>query len=146
MIKKCCGNDVAAFAKLSHVTLYPRTATNGNMSMVEKGFFAVATYWRTLIFVDLWSHVVWGTLWHRYHRIICANVGKNQPQTLTSFIIVGSFFTTYSGRFCTMWKSKMLKLSFSLLVGTWLSFPRDFLHQKSTQLLTFSAIWHRREM
>ena len=22
MIKKCCGNDVAAFAKLSHVTLY----------------------------------------------------------------------------------------------------------------------------
>ena len=25
MIKKCCGNDVAAFAKLSHVTLYART-------------------------------------------------------------------------------------------------------------------------
>ena len=43
MIKKCCGNDVAAFAKLSHVTLYPRTATDGNMSVVEKGFFAVAT-------------------------------------------------------------------------------------------------------
>ena len=48
MIKKCCGNDVAAFAKLSHVTLYARTctATDGNMSVVEKGFFAVATYWR----------------------------------------------------------------------------------------------------
>ena len=49
MIKKCCGNDVAAFAKLSHVT-YVHTATNGNMSVVapnlEKGFFAVATYWR----------------------------------------------------------------------------------------------------
>ena len=44
MIKKCCGNDVAAFAKLSHVTLYARTATDGNMS--KKGFFAVATYWR----------------------------------------------------------------------------------------------------
>ena len=46
MIKKCCGNDVAAFAKLSHVTLYARTATDGNMSVVEKGFFTVATYWR----------------------------------------------------------------------------------------------------
>ena len=44
MIKKCCGNDVAAFAKLSHVTLYARTATGGNMSVVEKNFFAVATY------------------------------------------------------------------------------------------------------
>ena len=37
MIKKCCGNDVAAFARLSHVTLYARTATDGNMSVVEKG-------------------------------------------------------------------------------------------------------------
>ena len=46
MIKKCCGNDVAAFAKLSHVTLYARTATDGNMSVVKKGFFVVATYWR----------------------------------------------------------------------------------------------------
>ena len=47
MIKKCCGNDVAALAKLSHVTCV-RTATDGNMSVValnlEKGFFAVATY------------------------------------------------------------------------------------------------------
>ena len=31
MIKKCCGNDVAAFTKLSHVT-YVRTATDGNVS------------------------------------------------------------------------------------------------------------------
>ena len=46
MIKRCCGNGVAAFAKLSHVTLYARKATDGNMSVVEKGFFAVATYWR----------------------------------------------------------------------------------------------------
>ena len=43
-------------------------------------------------------------------------------------------------------KSRMLKLSVLLLVDTWLSFPRDFLHQKFTQLLSFSAIWHRREM
>ena len=33
MIKKCCGNDVAAFAKLSHLT-YVRTATDGNVSVV----------------------------------------------------------------------------------------------------------------
>ena len=50
MIKKCCGNDVAAFAKLSHVTYVVRTANDGNMSVValnlERGFFAVATYWR----------------------------------------------------------------------------------------------------
>ena len=46
MIKKCCGNDVAAFAKLSHATLYARTATDGNMSVVKKDFFAAATYWR----------------------------------------------------------------------------------------------------
>ena len=49
MIKKFCGNDVAAFVKLSHVP-YVRTATDGNMSVValnlEKDFFAVATYWR----------------------------------------------------------------------------------------------------
>ena len=47
MIKECCGNDVDAIAKLSHVT-YECTATDGNMSVValnlEKGFFAVATY------------------------------------------------------------------------------------------------------
>ena len=44
MIKKCCGNDVAAFAKL---LTYVCTATDGNMSVValslEKGFFAVAS-------------------------------------------------------------------------------------------------------
>ena len=40
----------------------------------------------------------------------------------------------------------MLKLSVLLLVGSWLSCPRDFLHQKFTQLLSFSEIWHRREM
>ena len=37
-----------------------------------------------------------------FYRMIYANVGKNQPETLTSFIIVGSLFTTYSGRFCTI--------------------------------------------
>ena len=40
---------MVAFAKLSHVTCV-RAATDGNMSVValnlEKGFFAVATYWR----------------------------------------------------------------------------------------------------
>ena len=51
MIKKCRGNDVAAFAKLSHATLYARTAIDGNMSVVKKGFFAVATL--ALMFVDL---------------------------------------------------------------------------------------------
>ena len=40
----------------------------------------------------------------------------------------------------------MLKLSFLLLVGLGLSCPRDFLNQKFTQLLSFSEIWHRREM
>ena len=39
---------MAAFTKLSHVTLV-HTVTNGNMSVValnlEKGFFAVGTYW-----------------------------------------------------------------------------------------------------
>ena len=39
----------------------------------------------------------------------------------------------------------MLKLSILLLVGTWLSCPRDFLHQKFRQL-SFSVIWHCREM
>ena len=34
----------------------------------------------------------------------------------------------------------MLKLFVLLLVGTWLSFPKDFLHQKFTQLLSFSAL------
>ena len=47
MIKKCCGNNIAAFVKLVPVT-YVCTATDGNMSLValnlEKGFFGVATY------------------------------------------------------------------------------------------------------
>ena len=34
----------------------------------------------------------------------------------------------------------MLKLSVLLPVGTWFSFPRDFLHEKFTQLSSFSAI------
>ena len=49
--KKCCDNDVATFAKLLHLT-YVRTVTDENiiiMSVValnlEKGFFAVATYY-----------------------------------------------------------------------------------------------------
>ena len=49
MIKKCCGNDMAVFAKLSHVTCV-RTATDEICQLValnlEKGFLAVATYWR----------------------------------------------------------------------------------------------------
>ena len=40
----------------------------------------------------------------------------------------------------------MVKLSILLLVGSSLSCPRDFLHQKFTQLLSFSEIWHGREM
>ena len=62
MIKKCCGNDVAAFAKLSHVTLYARTATDGNMSVVKKGFFVVATYWRSYlsIYEVRWFEVGYG--------------------------------------------------------------------------------------
>ena len=40
----------------------------------------------------------------------------------------------------------MLKLSVLLPVGTLVSFPRDFPHQKFTHLLSFSAICHRREM
>ena len=51
MIKKCLGNDVAAFAKLSHVTLYAHTATDENMSVVEKSFFAVATYSRQYLLI-----------------------------------------------------------------------------------------------
>ena len=44
MIKKCCGSDVAAYAKFLHVT-YVRTATDGNLSVVAGlNFFAVATY------------------------------------------------------------------------------------------------------
>ena len=45
MIKKCCDNDVTAFVHLTYV----RTVTDENVSVValnlEKGFFAVATYW-----------------------------------------------------------------------------------------------------
>ena len=53
MIKKCCGNDVAAFAKLSHVTLYARTATDGNMSVVHGERFLCRSHILALIFVDL---------------------------------------------------------------------------------------------
>ena len=55
-------------------------------------------------------------------------------------------FLSLTNLILTQNKSRMLKLSVLLLVGKWLSFPGDFLHQKFTQLLSFSAIWHRREM
>ena len=38
-----------------------------------------------LIFVDLWSQVVWGRLWHRYYWIICANVGKKPARNSDIF-------------------------------------------------------------
>ena len=48
VIKKCCDNDVVAFAKLSYLT-YVCTVTDENMLVVvlnlEKGFFAVALYY-----------------------------------------------------------------------------------------------------
>ena len=54
MIKKCCGNDVAAFAKLLHVTLYARTATGGKyVGGGEK--FLCRSHILALIFVDLQS-------------------------------------------------------------------------------------------
>ena len=56
MVKKCCGKDVAAFGKLSHVTYVHCTATDGNISVValnlEKGFLC-RSHKLALIFVDL---------------------------------------------------------------------------------------------
>ena len=48
MIKKCCGNDVAAFGKLRHACNVCMYSDRIYMSVaalnLEKGFFAVATY------------------------------------------------------------------------------------------------------
>ena len=47
MIKKCLGNDVAAFARLSHVTLYALTATDAwKYVSGGKRFLCLATYSR----------------------------------------------------------------------------------------------------
>ena len=60
MIKKCCGNDMAAFAKLSHVTCV-RTATDGNnvsgSSKFGEGFLS-RSHILALIFVDFLSQVI----------------------------------------------------------------------------------------
>ena len=55
MIKTCCGNDVAAFAKLSHVTYVVRSAKDGNMSVVALNLerFLCRNHILALIFVDL---------------------------------------------------------------------------------------------
>ena len=55
MVKKCCGNDVAVFAKLSHVTLYARIATDGNIAKYVSGGerFLCRSHILALIFVDL---------------------------------------------------------------------------------------------
>ena len=77
---------------------------------------------------------------------------KTSPK-LTSFIIIGSLFRTYRGRlpyldqrslFGTISFIKELDFDiknypFCCRLGTWLSFPRDVLHQKFTQLLSFSV-------
>ena len=81
-----------------------------------------------LIFVDLASQVVWRRLWHRYYRMIYANVGKNLREILTSFIIVFSLFTTCSGQFCTRtWSASIIaceNIRFSsLFVAEDVSFP-----------------------
>ena len=119
-----------------------------------------------LTFVDLWSQVVWSRLWYRYYRIICANVGKKTARNSDIFhhrlqlvynlqrpILYDNFIRyLFSEQFLSFrnliltYKSRMLKLSILLLVGTWLSFHKDFLHQKFTHLLSFFAIWHRCEM
>ena len=74
----------------------------------------------------------------------------NLQRPILYHILIGGFFLeqflSLRNLILTLNKSRMLKLSVLLLAGTWLSFPRDFLHQKFTQLLSFSAIWHRREM
>ena len=46
MIKKCCGNDVAAFAKLSYVTLRWKYVSGGERFLCRSHILA-------LIFVDL---------------------------------------------------------------------------------------------
>ena len=164
MIKKCCGNDVAAFAKLSHVTC----TYSDRWKYVSGGErFLCRSHILALIFVDLWSQVVWGRLWHRYHRIICANVGKKPARNsdifhhrlqlvynLQRLILYHNLirylfleqFLSFRNLILTWSKSRMLKPSVLLLVGSWLSCPRDFLHQKFRQLLSFSEIWHRREV
>ena len=38
-----------------------------------------------LIFVDLWSQMIWSRLWHRYYPIICANVGKKPARNSDIF-------------------------------------------------------------
>ena len=52
VIKNCRGNEVAAFAKLSHACMqaYAYTAIDESTSVIalnlEAGFFAVVEYWR----------------------------------------------------------------------------------------------------
>ena len=55
MIKTYCGNDLAAFAKLSHVSYVVRTATDVNMSVVALNLerFLCRSHILALIFVDL---------------------------------------------------------------------------------------------
>ena len=89
-------------------------------------------------------------------------VGKKIAE-LTSFIIVYRSFNTCNGRFCSRtWSDLLGTISFNLIfteiqfknvigvgfvvAGTKLSFSGNFLHHKFTQLLSLSAISHRREI
>ena len=61
MIKKCCGNDVAAFAKLSHacnVCMYSDRWKYVSGSSKSGERFLCRSHILALIFVDLLSQVV----------------------------------------------------------------------------------------
>ena len=64
---------------------------SGSSKLGER--FLCRSHILALILVDLWSQVVWRRFWHWYYRIICGRVGKNQCETLTSFIIVYRLYT-----------------------------------------------------
>ena len=87
MIKKCCGNDVACICEVVACNLCTYSDrwkyVSGSSKSAER--FLCPSHTLALIFVDLWSRVVWSRLWHRYYRIICANVGKKPARNSDIF-------------------------------------------------------------
>ena len=122
MTNNCCSNDVAAFAKLSHVCTYSRRRHVSGSSELRGRISC------RFLKPDGLGKITALTL----PNGLCMHMLEKTTLKLTSFIIIDSLFTTCSGRFCTR--------TWSVLIGT-MPFSQEFNFEvrKSSRMLELSV-------
>lgn len=78
-INNCCSNDVAAFAKIVNVWIFSdRRHASGSSKFGSRIRYRGQIL--ALLFLNLWSQMIWRRLWHWHYRIVCANIGDKTPR------------------------------------------------------------------